>query len=217
MNSLSRIKTATLLCSGLLALAPLSLHAQTISGWPSWSAGVQTIGGITYFNFGARLPDCDWIVIGPVYATGRSFNLSVQEVRGDFCIDCFGCYNLQTNSVVLGRLAPRNYSLTAWLWLDSSVPAPIEPEVWQTSFTVPAEVEPTLTIQRTSQGIRVDMRTAAAAQAVLYGSTDLREWRVMPNQVAANGPFSFTVNPRTSAYQFFRVRVSSGSVVRTVF
>lgn len=82
---------------------------------------------------------------------------------------------------------------------------------------MPAEVEPTLAIERTGQRLRVDVRTAAAAQAVLYGSTDLREWRVMSNQVVANGPFSFTVNPQTSAYQFFRVSVSSGSVVRAVF
>jgi hypothetical protein len=117
MNSLPRIKTATLLFAGLLALAPLSLHAQTFPGWPSWSAGVQTIGGITYFNFGTGLPSCDRIVTGPVHATGHSFTLSVHAVRGDFCIDCLNCYNLETNSVVLGQLAPGNYSLTAGLWL----------------------------------------------------------------------------------------------------
>jgi hypothetical protein len=200
----------------VLAMSPQPIHAQLPPHQPWNTAAVDTIGGITYFTFGGRLPNCHWIETGPLSDSGGAFALLVWEMVGEICLDCLDCYNLQTNSVVLGRLPPGDYIVQATYATIPGIPLPSDPIIYQSSFTVPAMVEPTLRVSRAGEQIQIDVVTALAAEATIEASADMRRWVPFPTRADANGPFSITVGV-TNQHQFFRARVVSGSVLRLVF
>ena len=200
----------------LLTLLPASLRAQFFPRPPWGSAAIETIGGVTYFTFGGRLPSCQWIETGPMLSGGQGFLLPVWKMTGEICVDCLDCYNLQTNSVVLGKLPPGDYVMQAKYAMLPGLPQPGDPMVYQQAFTVPAAVEPTLTVIRTGSTLQVTVVTAPAAEVVIYTSTDLLRWTPLPGGIPVNGPYSFTV-ATTNKHQFFRASLSSGSVLEAVF
>jgi hypothetical protein len=199
----------------LPALSPAVVHAQFPIGAPWDTAAVQTIGGVTYFTFGGRLPNCHWIETGPMDSSPNGFSLPVWEMVGDICLDCVDCYNLQTNSIVLGKLPPGEYRLQATYSMFPGLPQPGDPMVYSQPFIVPPGVEPTLTVTRVGSTAEVTVKAAPAAEVAIQASTDLRRWSALPNSAPVNGPFTFTVNA-TNQFQFFRAAINSGSVLQTV-
>lgn len=191
-------------------------QAQFLPPTAPWgSTSVDTIGGVTYFTFGGRLPNCHWIETTEPQATGHTFSLSVWEMVGDLCLDCVDCYNLQTNSIVLGKLPPGNYALQATSSEFPGIPQPGDPVIYQKTFTVPDTIQPTLTVARAGSVIDVTVATAPAAEVAIYTSTDLLRWTALPNPNSIHGPHSFTI-VTTNQHQFFRASLASGSELQTV-
>ncbi len=203
------------LALALSALPPAIVHAQFPIGAPWDTAAVQTIGGVTYFTFGGRLPNCHWIETGPMSTSSNGFSLPVWEMVGDICLDCVDCYNLQTNSIVLGKLPPGEYRMQATYSMFPGLPQPGDPVIYNQPFTAPPEVEPTLTVARVGSTVEVTVKAAQAAEIAIQTSTDLRRWTAWPNTVPVNGPFTFSVTA-TNQFQFFRAAINSGSVLQTV-
>lgn len=208
-----------LLCKSVLlpiAAAVLFAHAAHAQLFPPrapWqSAAVETIGGITYFTFGAKLPNCHWIETSDLVVNGPQFNLSVAERIGDICVDCL-CHVLQTNSIVLGKLPPGEYVFQAAAFPYDSFPSPFlgQQVVYRETFTVSAPPAPTLALNRAGDKLRLDIHAAPAAEVTLLASDDLLRWTSLNNGARMVGPVSLTVEP-TEKFRFYRARVADGSI-----
>ncbi len=194
-----------------VGLLPSVAEAQFFPRPPWHSARLETIGGVSYFTFGAQLPNCHFIQTGELGAFPGGFRLSAWQAVGDICLDCFDCEALQTNSIVLGKLAPGSYTLVATTPQFPPISLPGDPVVYQAQFVVPATVEPTLHATRVGDQIRVDVAAADAAEVSVLASRDLLRWAEIPGRSAFMGSGSLTL-PATNQFQFFRARISSGTL-----
>lgn len=213
----SSIRPGIIATIASLPLLCATAQAQFLPPRAPWgSASVDTIGGVTYFTFGGKLPNCHWIETGETISVGQSFSLPVWEMVGDICLDCLDCYNLQTNSIVLGKLAPGNYALQATYSEFPGIPQPGDPVIYQKTFTVPDATQPTLSFVRTGSTMEISVTTATAAEVTVYTSADLRRWTPLPQANPILGPHIFNVGT-TNQLQFLRASLASGSMLHTVF
>ncbi len=207
-RSLPPLSPAVLLAA---CLVPAIASAQFIQRPPWQSARLETIGGVSYFTFGAQLPNCHTIATGELGAFPGGFTLSAWQAVGEICLDCLDCPVLQTNSIVLGKLAPGTYSMRVTTPQFPPIPFPGDPVVYQSQFVVPDRVDPTLRVTRLGDQLRVEVAAADAAEVSVLASRDLLRWAEIPGHPPFMGSGSLTVSA-TNQHQFFRARIASGTL-----
>jgi hypothetical protein len=194
------------------------LHGQ---GWPPGttikfaSTNIQTLGGITYLTFSARVVGCGEIVWAVETPTQTNLVMALYNNGAPFpspcyldqCFDCPIPTNTQMSTVVLGRLPAGAYTLWAYEWSPNTAPFQT---VFFGSFTIPESSGPGLTASRGAGGIQLQWNGVTPAKYTLEASSNLVEWTPVVESTAPN--FSFATNTALSR-QYFRLAVTNGTVV----
>ncbi len=209
MNNPKHIAKALALVVGLSSASAGSLFAQIVVGPPPWtSTSIQSTGGITYFVHSARVHDCNWIETGPVTRAGTNLSLTVSEMQGWICPECFDCFHTETHGTVLGSLGGGAYRLSIYTANQFGGP----PELFLIRhFEVPTETGPTLVASRDAGGVQIEVRGVTAANYSLEASTTLINWMAMATVTGA--PFTFIADSASAPFRFYRARVTSGKVI----
>ena len=191
-----------------------------VRGWILWTfsllmphtvsaeRSVQTVGGITYFTETVTLPVCIRTEIGPVSRIGTNLVLTMTEKRGEVCIFCIDCYNIETSTVVLGSLPPGAYQLTIYSSPYFYPPLPFQ-DSWIIRFEVPESETKAIAATRTPTGLRLDVVGVTGATYLVESSSNLASWSGVHTNSGA--PFHLDLElSRPTAGQFYRVRVLAG-------
>ena len=192
----------------LLAASPVFVQAQILLGPPSLSSSsIQSTGGITYFVYSATQPLCDWIQASAVTRSGSDFAVTLAEMQGEYCPECFECYYDETDALLFGHLPAGAYHLS--VYSPNPFGYPLGTSLLSSmDFTVPASSGPTLVGTSDGDNVRIDVVGVPGANYVIEASAALTEWK--PVYATRNAPFTFTTNWTAAPIQFYRVAVSSG-------
>ena len=183
-----------------------ALHAQTgtnqitLVGAP---ANLVTTGGVTYAQYDWSFGGCDIMVqIGPLVSEGNNLSFDF-EFGMETGVACPEFIVQQSATVVLGALAPGNYTLTTTSW-----GSPVATNV----FTVPTNSAPMLQpIGFAADGsFQMQLNGFGSVGYLLQTSTNLTSWTTLSTNFV--GQALADPSPAGPAQRFYRLQIP-----RTVF
>ncbi len=157
-----------------------------------------TTGGITYAGYTWAMMGCEAAArIGPLIREGSDFSFDF-DFEWETGVACPMYVLIENATVVLGALAPGDYTLTTTSW---GVP------VATTPFTVPTNSTPTLQpICVAADGsFQMQLNGVANVRYVLQCSTNLVNWTSL--SINSIGPPLTDPSPALPGCRFYRVQI----------